>query len=127
MKCHRKANKDQSVCMLNSFEDDTSKINEQESSKNDSFSAEIFVVNVLHPDKKEELNKDLFKVSSIDDKSEPHESVSQKSKNDDSKLNVKKNSIQTIKKFIPDKKPEIHWPIQRHNQNFLANFEQNIK
>ena len=72
--------------------------------------SENFVINILRPDKKEELNKDLPNVSSIDDKSEPRESVSQKSKNDDSKLNVKENSTQTIKEFIPDEKPEIHWP-----------------
>ena len=42
MKCHRKANKDQSVSMLNSFEDDTSKINEQESLENEFFSFRKF-------------------------------------------------------------------------------------
>ena len=123
-----KSEKDgRSVRMINSSEDVTSDLNEDETSDNGSFSVENFVINVVNPEEKQNLNQDLVKVSSIDDKSEPNESVSQKNKNKDANLKIDDFDAKLISESIPNKNSQAHKPIQRQNRNFLADFEQNLK
>ena len=123
-----KSEKDgRSVRMINSSEDITSDLNEDESSDNGSFSVENFVINVVNSEEKQNLNQDLVKVSSIDDKTEPNESVSQKNKNKEANLKIDDFDAKLITESIPNKSSQVHKPIQRQNRNFLANFEQNLK
>ena len=123
-----KSEKDgRSVRMINSSEDITSDLNEDESSDNESFSVENFVINVVNSEEKQNLNQDLVKVSSIDDKTEPNESVSQKNKNKEANLKIDDFDAKLITESIPNKSSQVHKPIQRQNRNFLANFEQNLK
>ena len=123
-----KSEKDgRSVRMINSSEDITSDLNEDESSDNGSFSVENFVINVVNSEEKQNLNQDLVKVSSIDDKTEPNESVSQKNKNKEANLKIDDFDAKLITESIPNKYSQVHKPIQRQNRNFLANFEQNLK